>query len=80
MGNVGLVGKAGTLSLIKKGYCKLLSMYEDTLFELSTKLLSTEDMTVTYIEPSCPGVPGVHPGPQVPGVPGVPPGPMDSIT
>jgi hypothetical protein len=51
MGNVGLVGKAGTLSLIKKGYCKLLSMYEDTLFELSTKLLSME-MTATYIEPS----------------------------
>ena len=27
-------------------------MYEDTAFELSTKLLSTEETIITYIEPS----------------------------
>ena len=46
-----VTGKAGTLSLIKKvGNRELLSMYEDTCIELRTELLSSKEITTTYIE------------------------------
>ena len=44
---LGLVGKAGTLSLIRK-YKIAVSMYEDTVFELSTKLYLKEITTDLY--------------------------------
>ena len=46
------VGKVGLLSLIKRGNNRrqLLRMYEDTIFELSIKLLSNKEIIVIYIE------------------------------
>jgi hypothetical protein len=51
------VGKAGTLSLITSIITSWLVIYEYTVFEWSTKLQFTREMTPTYIEPSLPGVP-----------------------